>query len=315
MNNPLFIPLFLQAPIPDFASVKAGDWLTAELVEEINDHFPGPDDIGGDNGERNKESFAEHARVLFPLGCQFASYIQLKGAVNMFLQAWGASGSMGSSKIACAYGKPYKASKPLSVAPGKQRSHGPSLKATKCPFKISYSLMHVDIHKKKPNIQYHVRITSVNYHHSCLLAPETLWLTLKAGGKLLPNLAGLQDVLMLLKEHPQIDCKVIHSLLQKYVPFYQSIDGAYIRNFRLPAFNYIDTGHELTMAEAKALTLKNTSTADESVSFDNPIFPRISRRCSRRPCKMTQLHDKQLITSKHYTKRFPALTSGSSMTV
>jgi hypothetical protein len=47
MNSPLFIPPFLQALVPDFASVKAADWLTAGLVEEINDHFPGPDDIGG----------------------------------------------------------------------------------------------------------------------------------------------------------------------------------------------------------------------------------------------------------------------------
>jgi hypothetical protein len=32
-----------------------------------------------------------------PLGCRFASYVQLREAVELFLKAWGASGSHGSS--------------------------------------------------------------------------------------------------------------------------------------------------------------------------------------------------------------------------
>jgi hypothetical protein len=95
---------------------------------------------------------------------------------------------------------------------------------------------------------------------------------LKGACKLVPDLSGLQDVLSILRDHPQIDHKVLRTLLQKYVPFYQSIDGAYIRNFRLRALSHLDSDHDLTMNEARALTSKSKSAADELVSFDNPIF-------------------------------------------
>jgi hypothetical protein len=89
--------------------------LADELKDKINKHFPGPDDIGGDDGERNKTSFLNHAKILFPTGCKFASYVQLKEDVNLFLKVWSASGSIGSSKITCTYGKPSKATKPSTV--------------------------------------------------------------------------------------------------------------------------------------------------------------------------------------------------------
>jgi hypothetical protein len=88
MNKPIYLPPFLQAPNTDFDSVKADDcWLTVEnLEEESNKPFPGPDDIG----EKNRASFTNHTKVLFPIECKFASYIQLlKEAVNMILKAWG----------------------------------------------------------------------------------------------------------------------------------------------------------------------------------------------------------------------------------
>jgi hypothetical protein len=52
----------------------------------------------------------------------------------------------------------------------------------------------------------------------------------------------------------------------------------YILNFCLRTFNYIDSGHELTMAEACVLTTKTLSVADETFSFDNPIFAKISKK-------------------------------------
>jgi hypothetical protein len=117
-----------------------------------------------------------------------------------------------------------------------------------------------------------VKITSVDYNHTCDLAPESLRLALKASCKLIPDLAGLQDVLSILQEHPHLDHKVLRTLLQKYVPFYQSIDGTFIRNFRLRAMNYLDNDHDLTMLEARALTCRSKSASDELVSYDNPMF-------------------------------------------
>jgi hypothetical protein len=60
--------------------------------------------------------------------------------------------------------------------------------------------------------------------------------------------------------------------VQKYVPFYQSLNGTCIRNFRLRALKYVNNSHDLMMLEARALTAKKRSSADEFVSSDNPIF-------------------------------------------
>jgi hypothetical protein len=89
---------------------------------------------------------------------------------------------------------------------------------------------------------------------------------LKGACKLIPDLAGLQDVLSLLCEHPSIDHKVLRTLLQKYVPYYDSIDGTFIHNFRLRSMSYFDNEHDLTMVlEAQVLTSKSTSAADDGV--------------------------------------------------
>jgi hypothetical protein len=191
----------------------------------------------------------------------------------MFLKAWGASSSHGSSRLTCFYGKPSRKPRISVVEPDKQQVRTPSLKEKLCPFKILYSFQKKDKgSKKKENIYYHVKITTVDYEHTCKLSPKSCRLALKGGGKLIPDLAGLQDVLSILREHPTLDHKVLCSLLHKYVPFYQSLDGTYIQNFRLRALNYVDNNHELTMVEARALTSKSRSLADKFVSSDNPIF-------------------------------------------
>jgi hypothetical protein len=135
----------------------------------------------------------------------------------------------------------------------KQLVRTPSLKEKLCPFNILYSFQKKDKgSKKKENIYYHIKITTVDYEHTCELSLKSC--CLKGGGKLIPDLAGLQDVLSILREHPTFDHQVLRSLLHKYVHFYQSLDGNYIQNFRLPSLNFVDNNHELTMFEARALT-------------------------------------------------------------
>jgi hypothetical protein len=273
MNKPIYLPFFMNDVDIDLTKVIPDDWLTEELKEEIVSHYPKSTDINGGGKERCKESFQEHALELFPSGRKFANYVQLRAAVELYLKAWGASGSHGSSRIACFYGKASKQLKPPSmVTPEKQRVQAPSLKDRKCPFKILYSFQGKRDSDKKNNIFYQVKITSVDYNHTCDLAPESLRLALKGACKLIPDLAGLQDVLSILREHPHLDHKVLRTLLQKYVPFYQSIDGTFIRNFRLRAMSYLDNDHDLTMVEARSLTSRSKSAAEEMVSFDNPMF-------------------------------------------
>jgi hypothetical protein len=275
MNHPVYIPPFLNnidfLDVTALNGVKDEDWLTDDLKEEITRHFPDSNDIG-DERARCKVSFEIHAQALFPKHRIFASFVQLRLAVDMFLKAWGASSSHGSSRLTCFYGKPSRKPRTSVVEPDKQRVRTPSLKEQLCPFKILYSFQKKNGSTKVDNKYYHVKITNVNYEHTCELSPHSCRLALKGAGKLIPDLAGLQDVLSILREHPTLDHKVLRSLLHKYVPFYQSLDGTYIRNFRLRALNYVDSNHGLTMVEARALTSKSRSSADELVTSDNPIF-------------------------------------------
>jgi hypothetical protein len=274
MDYPVYLPSFLNDNNHDSSGLKDDDWLTNELKDEIAGHFPDKEDIGDDRA-RCKLSFEKHAELMFPKDRVFASFVQLRVAVDFFLQAWGGSCSHGSSRLTCFYGKPSRKPRISVVEPDKQRVRATSLKEQLCPFKILYSLQgkaKQKASKPKDNVFYQVKITNVDYEHTCELSPKSCRLALKGSGKLVPNLVGLQDVLSILREHPTLDHKVLRSLLHKYVPFYQSLDGAYIRNFRLRALNYVDNSHELTMLEARALTSKSRSSADECVSSDNPIF-------------------------------------------
>jgi hypothetical protein len=272
MDKPVYLPPFLNDPGCDLTAVDDADWLTDDLKEEITKHFPDTADIDKDRA-RCKVAFEMHALEMFPSGRLFASFVQLRVAVDMFQKAWGASTSHGSSRLVCFYGKPTKMPRVTVVEPEKQRARTPSLKEKMCPFKILYSLQgRQKGAAKQPNIYYQVKITTTDYEHTCELSPTSCRLALKGAGKLIPNLAGLQDILSILRATPNTDYKLLRALLQKYVPFYLSLDGTYIRNFRLRALNYIDNTHDLTMVEARALTSKVRSAADEFVTSDNPIF-------------------------------------------
>jgi hypothetical protein len=271
MNNHLFIPTFMNDPDIDLSTIEAKDFLTEQLRGEITSHFPVADDIGVD-GVRSLESFEKHASELFPSGRIFANYVQLREAVLMFQKAWGASVSHGSSRMCCYYGKPSRKPRVSVCEPDKQRTRLPSLKERLCPFKIQYSIQGMVGPNKKNRIHYRVKITTVDYEHTCELSPTSCRLALKGSGKLIPDLAGLQDVLSILREHPTLDHKVLRTLLQKYVPFYLALDGTYIRNFRLRALTFDSGSTEITMVDARALTSHSRSAADEFVTSDNPIF-------------------------------------------
>jgi hypothetical protein len=271
IHHRLYLPHFLNDPGLDLSTIDGQDWLTDDFKAEITSHFPQADDIG-DERARSKDSFEMHASQLFPPGRMFASYVQLRVAVEMFQKAWGASTSHGSSRLCCYYGKPSRKPRVSVVEPLKQRVQTPSLKEKLCPFKILYSFQGISGFKKKDKMCYQVKITTVDYEHTCELSPASCRLALKGSGKLIPDLAGLQDILSILREHPTLDHKVLRTLLQKYVPFYLSVDGAYIRNFRLRALTFLDPSTELTMVDARALTSNCRTAADEFVTSDNPIF-------------------------------------------
>jgi hypothetical protein len=82
MNKPMYFPIFLDEPGTNLTSVKQEDWLMDELQQEIKSHYPESNGIIGDDHERCNESFQKHAFDLFPLGHNFASYVQLCAAVK-----------------------------------------------------------------------------------------------------------------------------------------------------------------------------------------------------------------------------------------
>jgi len=82
------------------------DWLTNDLVEEIENCFPHPTDIGG--GGINKEMFKIKIERLFMKGREFASYKQLYQAAVMFQEAWNGKLHIESKHIKCFYGKSNK---------------------------------------------------------------------------------------------------------------------------------------------------------------------------------------------------------------
>ena len=87
MNKPTYIPFFMNDVDTDLTKVIPDDWLTEELKEEIVSHYPKSTDINGGGNQRCKESFQEHALELFPSGRKFASYVQLRAAVELYLKA------------------------------------------------------------------------------------------------------------------------------------------------------------------------------------------------------------------------------------
>jgi hypothetical protein len=99
MNKPVYFPCFMFDDV-DFSIVEPDSWMTDDLKEEISGHYPDSVDIKDDR-ERCKVSFETHAKELFPSGRQFASFVQLGLAVDMFQTAWGASTSHGSSHFTC----------------------------------------------------------------------------------------------------------------------------------------------------------------------------------------------------------------------
>ena len=147
--------------------------------------------------------------------------------------------------------------------------------AIQCPFEIRYSFLDYPRLDKKPDIFYHVKITACTYQHTCELSPIAHRQAKRRAGKLQPDLNGMGDVIRLLREKPMLDHRILRSLLLRYLPFYQSISGVFICNFRKRALRYIlDPSIELKMADARNLASTGTTAAVETIAADNPILQR-----------------------------------------
>lgn len=165
--------------------LKAKEWLTPELVSEIQQYFPSEHDIEGPDGVRKKESLAVQMEEMFPVERKFASWKQLQQSLVMFSRPWGFNASHTNSKFICSFGK--KAPDKSYVSKG-IRKRGPSAKdLIECPFEIRYATCNytkVARLEKIPSLRYQVKITFADYTHTCGLSPATRQLALRMSRKL-----------------------------------------------------------------------------------------------------------------------------------
>jgi hypothetical protein len=153
------------------------DWLTSGLIGEIESLFPSHSKIKDDDDNKgDPHAFQHKIAQLFPSGHIFASFKQLDQAADMFLGAWAVKKTTHSKSIQCAYSATHDKKDRKHVNVSKRQKLEPTLKSVyKCPFIICYSFVAYCKNKalKKPDIFYHVKITHVNFHHTCQMTTIT----------------------------------------------------------------------------------------------------------------------------------------------
>jgi hypothetical protein len=169
------------------------NWLTSELVREIEAFFPTKEEISntaeGDN-VRDLEAFMVKAAKMLPKSRILASLKQVDQVSKMFLDA-----------------EPCNKNSRLHDNPSKCRKIETSVKNVyKCPFKVRYSFINYCHNKdsKKPNIFYPVKITKVNYQHTCQLSTVFHQESKQKNGTLQLDLNGLNHIIGLLREKPSL---------------------------------------------------------------------------------------------------------------
>jgi hypothetical protein len=199
------------------------DWLTSGLTYEIQAMFPTPTDIQvNDDNKRDPIAFQHKIAQLFPVGRIFASFKQIGQAADLFLGAWAIKKTSHSKSIQCAYSTTHDKKDRKHPDVSKRRKLEPTLKLVyKCPFIIQYSYVAYCKNRllKKPDFCYHVKITHVNYHHTCQMSIIFHRQALQKSGSLQPDLNGLNNIMSLLCEKPMLQSDVLRPLLAKYLPF------------------------------------------------------------------------------------------------
>jgi hypothetical protein len=251
------------------------DWLTPGLIHEIETLFPNPSEINSDDDNRRDPiAFQRKIALLFPCGRIFVSFKQINQAANTFLGAWANKKTMHSKSIQCSYSSTHDKKDRKHPNADKRRKLEPALKLVyKCPFIIRYSFVAYCRNRalKKPDVFYKVKITHVNFVHTCQMTTIFHRQALQKTGGLQPDLNGLNDIMSLLHEKPMLHSDVLWPLLAKYLPFYTATDSMFLINFRLRAQHWLvnNGDKELNMEEARHLSSKHPWALEEFLLKDN----------------------------------------------
>jgi hypothetical protein len=228
---PDFLALYIVSPLSwdlQNKELLKEDWLTPGLLLEIEALAPAPSEIQADqDNRRDPTAFQNKIAKLFPVGRIFASFKQLDQAADIFLSSWAIKKTHHGKCIQCSYSSPIN-KKRSHADTMLRRKHEPSLKSVyKCPFGIRYSYLAYSNNKnlKKPDVFYQVKITSVNYEHSCQMTTIFHRQAIQTAGGYQPDLNGLNDIVSLLRHKPNLQAEVLRPLLLKYLPHYKATDA------------------------------------------------------------------------------------------
>jgi hypothetical protein len=174
----LYIPDFVQeyslsskTPDKHNTEVLQKDWSTPGLIHESETLFPNPSEINSDNdNKRDPIAFQCKISLLFPCRRMFVSFKQIDQAADMFLGAWATKNAMHSKIIQCSYSSTHDKKDRKRPNPDKRHKLELMLKSVyKCPFIIWYSFVAYCKNRalKKHDIFYRVKITHVNFVHTC----------------------------------------------------------------------------------------------------------------------------------------------------
>ena len=85
----LYLPAFYDN-VKNLSTKELGekDWITEDLLREIQSCLPSPEDVGAD-GKRDPGALRRNCEKLFPVGRTFASFKQIHQSLKEFGKAWG----------------------------------------------------------------------------------------------------------------------------------------------------------------------------------------------------------------------------------
>jgi hypothetical protein len=187
-------------------------------------------DEGQFSGVRDKAALVDVCKIVFPTGRTFSSSKQVEQIVKLLLDKWGCKATVQGKSLQCAFSEAPKRKPKPDAAYKKQYDTSESTKQNhKCPFFLNYH--YVQKEKVTPPILRHVKITSTNFNHTCVLCPDFVRLAKRVGGSCYnSDNQNIKMALVSLQYNTNISVRELRSYLQKGLPSWHGCDSHYISN-------------------------------------------------------------------------------------
>ena len=256
------------------------DWLTPELLTEIQECAPKPSDIDEKNlNARDKDAFSVALQKLFPVGRTFASPQQIGNVAEKFAKLWAFEINKPGNTIQCYFAEPTYKKRGKGI-----RNVQDSIKMKiKCPFRINYKqnkkkrtsrMRTTSIEDIPYKVYYNATITSLNTTHTCCLNTESHRIALQNNGSFDINPDHFAAIIKDVRENMSMKPTKLREKLKFLVPHYILTKKMFIHNFKkriLKRFVYNFDNTAITVQECRALLNPKLSAADEITINDCPL--------------------------------------------